>query len=455
MIQSVCILGRQPALGLAELESLYGAKALEPLSNAVLLDIDPYDIAFDRLGGTVKLAKLLTRLNTTEWSDILKYLSDTLPQHLHYIPEGKIRFGLSVYGLPVKPATLNRSGLSIKKVIKQNGRSVRIVPNTDPALSTAQVIHNQLTGPTGMELLLIRQGKQTLLAQTVKVQNIAAYGARDQKRPKRDAKVGMLPPKLAQIIINLAVDQIQKAENASDFELQSSDFSILDPFCGTGVILQEALLMGYAAYGTDIDERMIDYTRDNLEWLATRHTLDGQTYLLETGDATTFDWQSFNMVACETYLGRPFSAEPKPEALQEVIRDVDTIHKKFLQNLARQTKSGFRACIAVPAWRKSARMIREDAMQGAAEQRTEPYMKYGEGVAEAATLQRASSSGRVSGSARKQAATTDLFWHLKVLDSLEELGYTRLRFVHARTEDLIYHRPEQIVARELVVIKRK
>jgi tRNA G10 N-methylase Trm11 len=388
MTQSVCILGRQPALGLAELESLYGAKAIEPLGGAALLGIDPTDIAFDRLGGTLKLAKLLTRLNTTEWAGILKYLTDTLPKHLHYIPEGKIRFGLSVYGLPIKPATLNRSGLAVKKVIKQSGRSARIVPNTDPALNTAQVIHNQLTGPTGMELLLVRQGRQTLLAQTIKVQDIGAYAARDQKRPKRDARVGMLPPKLAQIIINLATDEADARH-------------ILDPFCGTGVILQEALLMGYDTYGTDLEERMVDFSKDNLEWLATRHDLNGRTYLLETGDATSFEWQEFDTMACETYLGRPFSTEPQPEVLQTVIRDVDTIHRKFLQNLAKQTKPGFRACIAVPAWK-----------------------------------------------------TRQGFKHLKTLDSLEELGYTQLRFVHAETKDLIYHRPEQTVARELVVLQR-
>jgi N6-L-threonylcarbamoyladenine synthase len=42
------------------------------------------------------------------------------------------------------------------------------------------------------------------------------------------------------------------------------------------------------------------------------------------------------------------------------------------------------------------------AMQGATEQRTEPYIKYGEGAAKAATPQRAKNSGRVSNSVRKQ-----------------------------------------------------
>lgn len=47
-----------------------------------------------------------------------------------------------------------------------------------------------------------------------------------------------------------------------------------------------------------------------------------------------------------------------------------------------------------------------DAMQGAGQQRTEAYQEYAEGAEEAATKQRAASSGRVLGFAQKQADTT-------------------------------------------------
>lgn len=394
MSQSVLILGRQPSLGITEAESLFGAPALTVLgTHAVVIDLEPQEISFKRLGGSTRLAKLLTYLPFTDWQKIEDYLVQELPKHTCCLPEGKVKIGLSVYGLSVNVRRLNASGLSLKKVVKNapegEGRSVRIVPNKDLELNTAQVIHNQLTGPTGMELLLIRDGERTALAQTVQVQDIEAYAARDQARPARDAKVGMLPPKLAQTILNLAWGQEQKQ-------------SVLDPFCGTGVVLQEALLMGIDVYGTDIEDRMVEYSQKNLEWLSTLYNFENQTYLLETGDATKFEWQPFDLIACETYLGRPFSTEPKPEVLQEVMQDVDTIHRKFLQNVAQQTKSGFRMCIAVPAWK-----------------------------------------------------TKSGFKHLKTLDNLEELGYTRLRFVHADTRDLIYHRENQVVGRELVTLIRK
>src|SRR5690606_35926256 len=129
-----------------------------------------------------------------------------------------------------------------------------VVPNTELMLNSAQVLYNQLTSPLGMELLLVRNGGKILLAQTVAEQDIDAYSARDQQRPKRDAKVGMLPPKLAQIIINLASGKLKLTPGET----------LLDPFCGTGVILQEAKLIGYDIYGSDLESRMVKYTKENL-----------------------------------------------------------------------------------------------------------------------------------------------------------------------------------------------
>lgn len=392
-MKTVFILGRQPDIGIAELESLCGANKLE-LTNkfAVVANINPKAVSINRLGGTMKLAKLLAFLPSTDWKKIEDYLVSSLPEQVDNIPEGKIRLGLSLYGIGIDSRRINYTGLILKKAIKAQGRSVRVVPNKSKDLNTAQVIHNQLAGPTGLELLLIADGNRTIVAQTVAVQDIDAYAARDQRRPMRDAKVGMLPPKLAQTIINLTVGGTDTGKG-----------TVLDPFCGTGVILQEALLMGFDIIGTDIDQRMVDYSRHNInQWLIPNWGLD-KIATIETGDATNANWKPLpNFIACETYLGRPFSNEPKPEILRQIIQDVDTIHYKFLQNVARQTKPGFRLCIAVPSWK-----------------------------------------------------TRSGFKHLKTLDSLEKLGYTRLSFTHVDNSELIYHRPDQIVGRELLVLTRK
>lgn len=404
-MNSLLILGRQPELGLAELESLYGADSVQAVGrDAALLELSPADVDFARLGGSIKLAKVLTTLDTTNWKDIEAHLSKTIPEHLQYLPEGKLKLGISSYGLRVRPNEINATGLRLKKVIKAEGRSVRVVPNKSTALNSAQVLHNQLTSPTGWELVLVRNDSETILAQTVAEQDIEAYAKRDQNRPARDAKVGMLPPKLAQTLVNLATGKVEETRD------KRPETRILDPFCGTGVLLQEALLMGFSAYGTDIEPRMIEYSQKNLEWLKTSHEVNESMFVLEVGDATIHQWSSsFDAVACETYLGKPLSSLPPRQVLDKIMAECEEIHEKFLRNIGSQLKPGTRLCLAVPAWNIKPQISNIKSQ----------------------------------------------YLHLKTLAKLDELGYTRKKFVHVRDQELIYHRPDQIVARELVVLEKK
>lgn len=388
----LCVLGRQPALGLAELESRFGADALQPINNEVAqLETNHGPEFFDQLGGIQKAGKILATIQTTEWNKAIGQVQKHLSDLLHETPDGKITLGLSVYGLNADHRQINAAALSLKKTIKADGRSARIVPNNEPALNTAQVIHNKLTSPNGIELLLVKDGEQLILARTGWVQDIEGYRLRDQERPMRDARVGMLPPKLAQIILNLAIGTSE------------DQATVLDPFCGTGVLLQEAALSGLNILGTDIEPRMIEYTEGNIAWLKKVSGISVEKADFKVADATAHDWRGeFDTIAAETYLGRALSSMPDQETLQKIISDCNQIHKKFFLNVARQTQPGFRMCVGVPAWR-----------------------------------------------------TKNGFKHMPVLDHLEELGYNQVSFVHAKTTDLVYRREDQIVARELVVVTRK
>lgn len=387
--KSLCILGRQPPLGLAELESLYGAEHIKAVPGAALLDIEAGDINFKKLGGTLRIAQLLSVLPSDDWQSAYEYLADNIPKHLPRVPAGTFTLGVSLYGLDVNERKLHADLLSLKKIIRASGRSVRIVPNKNLQLNTAQVLHNNLTKRGCWELLLLRDGRQTYLAQTFFVQDIEAYAARDQARPWRDARVGMLPPKLAQILLNLAVPK------------PPEKVRVLDPFCGTGVVLQEALLMGYHVIGTDIDPRLVEYSKTNIQWLINKYPhIEGQV-VIEAADATNHLWPRFSAVASEVFLGRPLSSLPAEDKLRLIISDANTITKKFLQNLAGQLKAGQRLALAVPAWK-----------------------------------------------------TKNGFKELPVIDQLTDMGYNRVDFVHVKNSDLLYFREEQIVARRILVLEK-
>ena len=406
-------MGRQPALGLGELESLYGSAKVNPVgAQAAIVDIDPCLLAFERLGGSIKFCKILTTLDTANWGQVEKFLLKVSPGHSLAMPEGKMQLGLSLYGFNESPRRIEATGLNMKKAIRKTGRSVRLIPNKSAELNSAQVLHNHLTGPTGWELVLIRDGNKTLVSQTLKVQDIESYTRRDRERPKRDARVGMLPPKLAQIIINLAVGSLpeDKLESICDIPAGQEiprtllEQTILDPFCGSGVILQEAALMGYEIYGSDLDSRMIDYSRANLVWLNEKFRLAPVCCRVEAGDATKTTWvHPVTFIASETYLGKPFTTQPSPENLAQTITDCNLIIKKFLKNIHGQIKAGTRLCLAIPAWQ------------------TGPNQ----------------------------------FKYLPLIDQIGDLGYNRVRFERAHDEDLLYYREDQIVGRQLIVITRK
>ena len=376
----LAVLGRQPEISIAELE------------------LSDFCTDINRLGGTQKLAVLL----------------DEKPlDYLAKLPEGKITIGVSDYSRKASKKTATMEALKLKKILVRHGRSVRVVENKDAVLSTATSLHNGLSGKNERKVELIKSNDDWY--RVIGVQDIDAYAKRDQARPARDARVGMLPPKLAQILINLCGP------------LKAGSM-ILDPFCGTGVVLQEAMLMGYRAYGTDLSERMINYTKRNLDWLLGSENIQSEgirsaaargvareprgdgserrgprmdNYRAAVGDATSFKWaQPIDAVACEGYLGKPFSQMPTEMALREQKQECGSIILGFLKNLGGQIKKDTPVVIAAPAW------LREG----------------------------------------------NIYERLDILDEIEKLGYN---VNNKSREGLLYHRPEQIVARDIIILRKR
>jgi tRNA G10 N-methylase Trm11 len=472
----IAILGRQPALGIAELERVFGGKAITPLSpHAVRIDSENFEV--QRLGGVLKAGKIVANMPRSDWHQVSQKIVQYYTNEWSSF-EGKITLGISVYNFTVDAREVQKTGIILKQKLKKSGASLRLIPNPETALSTATSHHNKLgLSPNKVELIVVRTNdNKVVIAESTGSQNITAYAKRDQQRPKRDAFVGMLPPKLAQIMINLAIgepaantgtstsisserlragtDKGPDALSASgcrcsdktemqlpaaqpsrsaivsngtlepEFELApgpNSDterssamkndgrrgelnklLTILDPFCGTGVILQEAVLMGYSAYGTDLSEKMISYSRDNLDWLAEGYHTKFD-YKLSEGDAMKMNWQQpIDAVVGETYLGQPFSAPPSPAKLDEVVKNCNHIITEFLKNLAPQIEPGTPVCIAIPAWRDK--------------------------------------NGH--------------FTHLPLVATIARLGYRPHEFNNVSQNDLLYYRENQIVARELLVLTR-
>ncbi len=385
-MQYLAVLGRLPALSIAELSAQFpaseasferGKNLRQNLLFFSLPDGQTPDIS--RFGGVQKFGVFLGNFKAT-----VDFLSS--------LPEGKITLGLSDFRPHASAFKAQGEALKLKRLLSRNGRSVRVLSNKSAVLSTATSHHNQLAEkPNHVEIMLTSAGYFNLLG----VQNITEYAKRDQARPARDAKVGMLPPKLAQILINLCGPLPKNAR-------------LLDPFCGTGVVLQEALLDGYAAYGTDLDPRMVAYSEKNLAWLTSSSpfakTLKSPVFAVEEGDAVSHTWQgTISAVAAEAFLGQPMSAPPADIKLRQEKARCREILLGFFKNLAPQIAENTPVVIAVPAWLRPA----------------------------------------------------GHYETLNLLDEVEKLGYNVMKFRNLGQADLLYFREGQIVAREIIVLRKR
>ena len=371
----------------------------------------------DRFGGILKFGKKL---------------EVTPEKYLASLPEGKIVLGVSDYSRWASARRAQGEALKLKKILKKQGRNVRVLPNPAAEISSAVACHEKLgRKPLKVELMLVgRRGARFDGDKTGKggfdwyvsvgAQDIEAYARRDQARPARDAKVGMLPPKLAQILINLCGPLPTGAR-------------ILDPFCGTGVVLQEARLMGYAAYGTDLSERIVGFAERNMKWLdevkergddKNRTSVRLPEFELAVGDATNYSWkQPIDAVAAEIYLGPPMSQTPVEIKLKTVQQECGDILRRFLKNLSGQIQAGTSVALAIPAWKRPnggyARLKVDFAEPGFTK-----IIQAGENA----------NSREIP------------------LDEIEKLGYngsSKLGY-----EGLLYARPDQIVAREIIVLRK-
>lgn len=178
----------------------------------------------------------------------------------------KIDFGISLLDTISEIKSVDRLAFSIKKGLKNQMLAARVVlAKEGQALSSAQVIHNNLARKKpsdgtwqgkGMEIDIFKDRYGYRFGQTITIQDINGYAHRDFDIPVANSSSGMLPPKLAQMMLNIGLAGLKR-----------DSVRIYDPFCGNGRVVEEALLMGYFAFGSDIEPDKVKASMVNTRWI--------------------------------------------------------------------------------------------------------------------------------------------------------------------------------------------
>lgn len=351
MAEFVFCLGREPLLSLAELCSYLEAEGIgehvERIARDVArTDLDPPpdpETLIRRLGGTVRIARTVAWLESPPPSEEATVLVSRLLTETARNRKQKLVFGFSAYpGRPQSAKQLRQVAQSVKQRLGQRGISARyVLPIRGGVLSSAQVIENRLVA-RGTEFLLGVAGKRGWLGVTLSVQPVSEETRRDMDKPARRLREGLLPPKVARIMVNLARTPETR--------------SLLDPFCGSGVVLMEAMLLGLKPLGSDQSPNALQAARQNLEWLISRtKSLRKASYQLAQAKAEDLSLRfpplSVDAVATEPYLGPPLLAPLQPDRAKALATELCETYIRALGEIRTALRPGGRCVFVVPVFR--------------------------------------------------------------------------------------------------------
>lgn len=341
MNQYLFLLGRNSKLSRAELlnfcdevwydeaQSLFIADHLQ-FENPRGLPKTADQLFLDRLGGTIRMGKILGEFFS------IQALHNSILQHIkdENLFTEKIKMGASAFGCGKH--FLKEFMPKIKNSLEQElGLKVRLCNTPGQNLSSGRIFDERLL-QKGYEFIIVQQGHSFLLTKTTANQNIRNYTLRDRIKSFRDAKLGMLPPKLAQILINLAHPGFEEV--------------VIDPFCGTGTVNIEAAIMGYHTIGADRDASVISGATDNFVQLAEKFRYPESWGTFFTSEAQQFPKEKLSgVMVTEGFLGFNFEKKPSSAEIEKNIKKILSIWADVLSHLE---SSPIRLlCFCLPAWR--------------------------------------------------------------------------------------------------------
>ena len=279
----------------------------------------------DGLGGCIRMAEVIGEFR--EKAQIIEAIYAMVKAEQ---PEGKPKLGVSGYGV-------GKGFLpNFLSVLKQKFGELRIENSKGENMTSGQAFDRKLL-KKGFEFIVWQNGDSFLLGRTRAMQNLRNYTLRDRKKSFRDAEMGMLPPKLAQQLINLAAP--------------SADQVVVDPFCGSGTVCSEAAIMGFQTIGSDMMSDRVKGAKENFSFLAEKFRYEPSVGSFMTSDATSFVWgrvQQKCVMATEGFLGENFSKQPSRPQVEKQAHEVLQMWDSFWNNL--RSGGPRRVACCIPHW---------------------------------------------------------------------------------------------------------
>lgn len=318
-------LGSSPKLSVLELETVLKSDFSSVSQVIYQSDLPPSQLAkLDLLGGTAKVAK---EMGPVSAANLIQALQSAI------LESSAKNFAFTNYSsLPLTQQDL----YNLKKSIARH-KPVRFISFTTKPHELIGLKKKHVD-----ELNILPAKDAATLARTVWIYDSLGFAARDRRRPYQDIKRGMLPLKLARLMVNLGT-------------YGEPDQTVYDPFCGTGTILAEALMTGCRVIGSDLDRLAVEGTSANLAWITQKFGLANDRFEIKLGDAVKPVFPRADCVVTEPYMGPLLDARhvPSREKLLRITKGLDKLYRGTLRALHPLLPKGGRVIITFPTFRAS------------------------------------------------------------------------------------------------------
>lgn len=324
----IFLFGRNPKLSYLELASYFSARNIRfrplfMLARSAILETASIDASslVNELAGTVKIAEVLFSCKEPELKERIasSVLYDGTANKLIYFVE------------------VINSGNSVRNCFREYFKAQGI-----KALHKALAPHTiAKTKQTYLDFIVVREGDRYYVAKTIACANPHKFRERDISRPVVEPEI-MSSVRLSRILVNLA----SIAPKAL----------ILDPFCGIGTVLQEAMLAGFDVKGVELDAGRAKKCNENLKWLKENYGLK-ESFEVIQGDATRlseyFAKESIDAIVTEPELGPLLKRLPSEAEARATVARLQELYEKFFKEASIVLRPRGKIVFVVPRFRTS------------------------------------------------------------------------------------------------------
>ena len=364
MLTKLFISGKNWKLSLAELAAYVNAKELKFEVRFFSKEFFALDVerdfgasAIEDLGGSIKIGEVRTDFptqmvrqaflekNKQIQSQIAESLTSSGSVDRMASASEKVLFGVSVYCSdktlrPLSGVIQRFLGSAVKDELADCGKKSRFMGFSKERklaqLSHVEVLKKKLVENQAEVLLCI--GKQeTWVGTTVAVHNPFEFQKRDVYKPNQ-RKIFAMPPRLARIMVNLSACAPGKV--------------LLDPFCGVGTVLQEALLEGARVVGVDANPWCVKAASENLEWLTREYSLEGADFRVVQGDVGRLTQkvgqETVDCIVTEPDLGPALRQVPTGPYALKIIQKLEPLYFALVEEAYKVLRKAGRLVLVTP-----------------------------------------------------------------------------------------------------------